>query len=338
MNISMQTLRGLAIMAVVLTHAQFDPTQIQANYIIQNLINIGVAGFIFLSGYFTNQQKVKENPLSFIKHRFKRLIIPYIFWTVSYLAFSYIRGTRYSFEEIAREVLLGYGTLYFILVLFYLTLFTPFIVKFKDHKIINILFYAVTPVTLIYCYWHQLEIGPLHFTGARMPTAWFIYYYLGIKMKNYTPTYSTKSLIMLACLGFALEVTETEILSLFTKDTRFAATPLRFTPFVYIISFILIFIKKKDHITKPNALSKIGDLSYGIYLFHIIALAFVAYAVRMLYNMTNPASNSMGISALFYILCVFLIFAITLYVSYYTVKYASKILPVKLLTLIGFQK
>lgn len=49
MNISMQTLRGLAIMAVVLTHAQFDPTQIQANYIIQNLINIGVAGFIFLS-------------------------------------------------------------------------------------------------------------------------------------------------------------------------------------------------------------------------------------------------------------------------------------------------
>ena len=54
MNISMQTLRGLAIMAVVLTHAQFDPTQIQANYIIQNLINIGVAGFIFLSGYFTN--------------------------------------------------------------------------------------------------------------------------------------------------------------------------------------------------------------------------------------------------------------------------------------------
>ena len=63
MNISMQTLRGLAIMAVVLTHAQFDPTQIQANYIIQNLINIGVAGFIFLSGYFTNQQKVKENPL-----------------------------------------------------------------------------------------------------------------------------------------------------------------------------------------------------------------------------------------------------------------------------------
>ena len=148
MNISMQTLRGLAIMAVVLTHAQFDPTQIQANYIIQNLINIGVAGFIFLSGYFTNQQKVKENPLSFIKHRFKRLIIPYIFWTVSYLAFSYIRGTRYSFEEIAREVLLGYGTLYFILVLFYLTLFTPFIVKFKDYKIINILFYAVTPVTL----------------------------------------------------------------------------------------------------------------------------------------------------------------------------------------------
>ena len=144
MNISMQTLRGLAIMAVVLTHAQFDPTQIQANYIIQNLINIGVAGFIFLSGYFTNQQKVKENPLSFIKHRFKRLIIPYIFWTVSYLAFSYIRGTRYSFEEIAREVLLGYGTLYFILVLFYLTLFTPFIVKFKDYKIINILFYAVT--------------------------------------------------------------------------------------------------------------------------------------------------------------------------------------------------
>lgn len=96
--------------------------------------------------------------------------------------------------------------------------------------------------------------------------------------------------------------------------------------------------QKKDHITKPNALSKIGDLSYGIYLFHIITLAFVAYGVRMLYNMTDPASNSMGISALFYILCVFLIFAITLYVSYYTVKYASKILPVKLLTLIGFQK
>ena len=171
-----------------------------------------------------------------------------------------------------------------------------------------------------------------------MPTAWFIYYYLGIKMKNYTPTYSTKSLIMLACLGFALEVTETGILSLFTTDTQFAATPLRFTPFVYIMSFILIFIKKKDHITKPNALSKIGDLSYGIYLFHIIAIAFVAYGIRMLYNMTDPVSNSMGISALFYILCVFLIFAITLYVSYYTVKYASKILPVKLLTLIGFQK
>lgn len=57
MNISMQTLRGLAIMAVVLTHAQFDPTQIQANYIIQNLINLKSATIIqyTIKGRFMNR-------------------------------------------------------------------------------------------------------------------------------------------------------------------------------------------------------------------------------------------------------------------------------------------
>lgn len=82
-----QFIRGILIFLVILIHCMYQNDTIYSNYIniiIRSTINFCVAIFIFLSGYFTNKEKVSENPKKYIYNRFKRLIIPLFIFSLLY--------------------------------------------------------------------------------------------------------------------------------------------------------------------------------------------------------------------------------------------------------------
>jgi fucose 4-O-acetylase-like acetyltransferase len=80
-----QIMRGICIITVVATHI-IDKRITNPNYemamFIQNIVNCAVTGFIFLAGYFINIDEVRSNSKQFIIRKSKRILIPYLIWSV----------------------------------------------------------------------------------------------------------------------------------------------------------------------------------------------------------------------------------------------------------------
>ena len=78
-NNTIQLIRALAIIAVVMIH--MTPSGMYQVFC-RPFINYAVATFLFLSGFLTKIDN--DNWISFYKKRIKRVLIPYLIWTVLY--------------------------------------------------------------------------------------------------------------------------------------------------------------------------------------------------------------------------------------------------------------
>jgi uncharacterized membrane protein YcfT len=96
-----QIIRGICIICVVLIHSQNgiiykDSGVYSFNYdywlIFRQLINFPVAVFVFLTAYFTNITKVIEKPWPYYISRCKRLVIPFMVWSILYSALSVVKN------------------------------------------------------------------------------------------------------------------------------------------------------------------------------------------------------------------------------------------------------
>ena len=334
---SFQIMRGICIISVVLTHIILKKSEtIEYDIWIQNLINIAVSGFVFLSGYFINIEKWKADSYSYLKKRITRLLIPYLLWSLFYICYNLLLGKDYSFLEIIKILALGKvaGPLYYLVVLLWLTLFTPFVLKKMDNKYWNVVFFLITPLSFLFLYYYQLNIGTIYFTGALFPTSWFVFYYLGLKWQKLSLKISYKTIIAALLLGYFLELIETYFILNFSNDMQFATTPLRFFPLFYIIPFLFLFLKIKYNTIQYNTiqyntiqliLKYLGDNSFGIYLCHIFFLGFVRAFVMKIINIENH-----------YIIYVFTTLALTLGVCSLIIMVSKKVFPKKFLSMIGF--
>lgn len=145
-------MRGICIIAVVLTHI-IDKKLINPNYevalIIQNIVNIAVTGFVFLTGYFINIDEVRTNTKKYIIRKSKRILIPYVLWSIFYVLSSIVLSHKnYTLVELVRMFLLGKasGPLYYCILYFLFILITPFVVKKMENKIWNIIFWFIMPI------------------------------------------------------------------------------------------------------------------------------------------------------------------------------------------------
>ena len=87
-----QFLRGILIFVVILIHTIYLNNEKYINCInigIRCLINFCVPLFIFISGYFVNKSKVKDNPRKYIKSRFYKIVIPLVCFSFVYTMIDY---------------------------------------------------------------------------------------------------------------------------------------------------------------------------------------------------------------------------------------------------------
>ena len=132
---SIDCMRGVAILAVLLIHvttrtleaSKFDLTDFSLTLFLNQITRFAVPLFFIISGFVLELSFKEESYWSFIKRRFSKIFIPYIFWS----AFYYLVIYNNNHDNSLKVILTGNASyqLYFIpaLLVFYCTF--PFIHK-----------------------------------------------------------------------------------------------------------------------------------------------------------------------------------------------------------------
>lgn len=299
--------------------------------ILRQLINFPVALFVFVAGYFVNTDKVEKNSCAYLLNRGGRLLLPYLVWSILYLAKDYVLNGSISIRHIFYSLCFGKAAtpFYYIVVMLQLTVLTPWLVKLKNRRWL----YAITPIYLVALYIYNIITGEMPRLYETFFSAWFLFYILGMDCRNgkwdnviskmkkcYIPILLCISLVEAAALlkaGCAI---------------GFASSQIKISSLIYTAAIAMLLMKGKDRKQDSwmikSILASIGDCSYGIFYVHMLVLLLIRKAVSVL-----------GFPQV-WILNFMACFILTACGSYLTVfgvrKFAERIGAEKYLTVIGF--
>lgn len=271
-----------------------------------SLANIGVPLFVILSGSLLLDRK--DTLINFVKKRFSRVIIPYIFWGVIFtLAFAFIfnKGTV---MEVALKVFSfapsGYANFFWFVPMILITYILIFIInklnEYNDKTLIICLILSLVLIALINLKYLPVKKPIFYFYYPAF--AVFGYYLSNVNLSYKTPRLSNKKL-MIIFLIFSILFYLAEILtvtSLSFKANHFK-TISQFSFLNILVTFtIFLFIRyfeenggKIFNYIKKGMIGKIiyslSICSYGIYLSHIVIKNYICLILL-------PVKNSISIT------------------------------------------
>lgn len=311
----LQAIRGLAIACVVCIHCL---PQCAASVVLRPFLNWAVAGFLFLSGLLTSESKILRGGVA---KRLHKVLIPYLVWSGIYLVVT----QRLTAGGIVKGVLFGTSSaqMYYLLVYAQLVMLTPLLYRvLRSHRL---LVYCVTPVFLL-----VREVAAI--VGVALPQvqvlfpAWLLFYVLGLDWGKVgrvaTRRCSLLPGLLVACLflqlvsGFAW---------LARADYNMATTQLKLSSMA-TSAVLVVLIGLTGHRLRQlfarSYLVKLGDLSFGIYLCHILVLSVV--------------TKVLGFVAIPALMATVVNLAVTLVVSACVVAVGATLLPRKVCEALGF--
>ena len=296
MTFSIDLIRAIAIMMVILVHSSFFPYRIPgeitngvvSNWFTANIFAaigyLGVPIFVMLNGaLLLNPEKSDEPMRVFFKKRFYRIGLPLIFWTFIFFVWSfYVHGTPATLSNVGKGLISGaYPTLWFLYLLVGLYLITPILrilVKNLDHSkftlLIGIWFLGTISVPIIHTF-TSFSYDPLLF----VITDWVGFYLLGIYLVNIkirpALTYIFLILGLAVAVGGAWFITA----SMGEEFTGFFHGYLSFNMIIASAALFLIligipqnrFFSIKNHVFN-RIIRWVGQNTLPIYLVHIIVL------------------------------------------------------------------
>ena len=193
-----QLLRGLAILAVVFIH---NTPGGKWSVICRPFLNFSVGMFLFLSGMLSSAQK--WNP----KNRIRKVIIPYIFWTLIYVVLNNLKTPQIIPRTFLVALIKGdaAGMMYYIFVYCEFTLLIPMIDKLARSRY-KYAGFMITPAEII-----LMRLGPMlmstQTSGALKAVmhisclGWFTYFYLGYLLGNNLLQLKMKNRNLIFALG-----------------------------------------------------------------------------------------------------------------------------------------
>lgn len=304
-NSNIQILRAIAIIAVVLIHT--CPSGLPQVFI-RPFINFGVAAFLFLSGYLTDISKIETK--QFYKKRILRVIIPYIIWSIIYTTVKFVGNGDFNIKQYAINLLTAdsAATLYYIFVYIQFVLLTPLLGKLL-HKKYWWIGFLVTPLALVLRYYWL-------FNGVTVPggvvsvlwdnccLAWFVFYYLGLYLKNIAKRrgFDVRKLGILYLLAIVFQIFEGYAWYMM-GDTNFG-TQIKLSSIITSLIFVLLaycFINNGKYKGKNKLLIKVGDYSFGIYLTHLMVIRFLSAVIPFWTHIPFVLNSfiTLGVSLLF---------------------------------------
>lgn len=270
-----QMVRGLCIVSVVICHSinalAFDHSSFEYNYwlILRSVMNFPVALFFFLSGYFVKAEETLDYK-SYLKTKLWRLLSPYIFWALVYTLID-VAYFGFSPVEFVRDILSGGSApqMYFMLVIIQLALLTPLLIKGLKNKTVRIILYFVTPINMILMYVYAIAGGPQMPRVGWLFTAHLLFYIIGLD-RNKIKFTSLRTAIILAVSALGLRIVESYILVSYLPNAEIFRFSIASILYPLTLINLLFAMKPKFMISSNNILSKLGNVSYGVFYIHFI--------------------------------------------------------------------
>ena len=286
--------------AVILIHCQAQGHTVLAEYyqiVFRQVINFAVAVFIFMAGYFARPYKMSGGSYW---NRLKKLLIPYILWSVFYSA---VNGSGPDLSRIVYDLLTGraQAQLYYIVVLVELTLITPLLMKALDKRKWSVIILTITPIYLI------LSCGYRYVTGAELAwmgrdfCSWIIFYYTGMLIKHYGWSMKKQNALLTAyILTLLVSITEGMIVNFKLGMFSMAIGQINVITMLYSLTVIALIMncwaeRQEKSVQKyvgaesgylglkyriRDALVYIGNISFGIYFCHTFVLRCVNFVLK----------------------------------------------------------
>lgn len=273
---SIQVLRGLAIIAVVLIHN--TPAGLPQVFV-RPFLNYSVALFLFLSGLLSHAQN--RTPWK----RIKKVIVPYIVWTLIYTVLRNIGSIPMIPGSFLKNVLTAGAAdpLYYVFVYCEFTLLLPLIDKMARTKF-KYFGFIIAPVEIICMRTLPLITGHVQ-TGEWLETVmsisclgWFTFFYLGYLMGNRLIAVKKRPGLWMGLLVVSILLQIAEGYWQYTKGITNCGTQLKLSAVFTNVCFLMLayqFIERENK-RECRVLRVLGDDSFAIYLSHVAVMQLLS--------------------------------------------------------------
>ncbi len=297
---SFDAFRGFAVIAVVAIHAvdtaflwRYSSTGTWNFFSLvtyRQLLNFAVPAFIFISGYWMSKKPVKSlgDYKTFLKRRFSRVLIPYLFWSCLLLGCGAIRTHHIDITQIIFKLLMGRASsiCFFIIVICQFYIITPLLQYINRKRYGLILVLILNVISLLSAYLSRLYFNYWIPVSVAF-YSWIIFYEIGLLVGNHDnkKTFIPENMrfVILPAILVTLLISAMESMFLLSKygSIYFAISPTKYPPFLYsgCIIFGFLFVRKRIKCW-PKFLVTLGSYSFGIYLMHIFVLRYVTGVVQ----------------------------------------------------------
>lgn len=266
-----QICRAIAIIAVVGIHTCGYGI---VSLLIRPILNFSVAAFLFISGLLTKEEI--GDLKGFYKKRIARVLVPYLLWSIIYAI------ANKSYGGFIYKLLTGQccSIYYYILVYIQLSLLAPLINKFVRSKYWELGF-VVSPIAIIIQYIFTFSGNTLSFPwNANLFFVWLIYFYFGMCIRS--KRIEVKNVkIKIIIMAFLVQYIEVAFWAFIMNNGSMATTQIKISAMLTSLVVICIgynWITNNQKLNDGffgNVLINIGDISFGIYLTHVLLIRHI---------------------------------------------------------------
>lgn len=282
-------MRFLAAVAVIFVHVSqgimsssngLGSMQWWAADFYQALSYWGVPVFVMISGaLLLNPKRVYINNKEFYKKRVHRLLPPLIFWSIVYIAWSFLKAkvthTNYGINDIFTNLLAGtpYYHMWYVYMVFGLYLITPYlrkVVRYSTKKELLTLSIFIMFLSIFTVYTSNIQIEVTLFL-QKFP------YYIGYFILGYLIMDSKFKIKIIYFLATIILSEIIIILGAYIFNNPYAFYN-NFSPLMIIVAISLMFIIKNIHKKIPiskDIREKLVSFSLGAYLIHPLILSVI---------------------------------------------------------------
>lgn len=284
-DLAFEAFRGLAIAAVVLGHAQaptlqsfpYDPSG-QGNFYftlcLRQVLKFAVPCFLFVSGYWLAHARIESwgDYRAFLRKRVSRIAIPYLGWSLFFIALRSVYRHSFSLTDTIQDLLLGQaqGPYWFIVMLLQFYVLAPLFIAWGRSKSALRWIVVCHVIAVGASYGLRFYIKDLPFTYYNVPFVMYLTFFsMGIYLRLNPAAIErirTSWVVILMLVTLLLSLVEALLLLRFGY-IEFATSPVKLSCFCYSV-FVLIFLLKIRHLRWPRVLVLMGEYSFGIYFMH----------------------------------------------------------------------
>lgn len=283
-NFYFDYLRAIAIFMVVGIHSYNSENQEQVCLFFRNLLNCSVPLFLAISGFFLSKKDLytSKNYMDFLRVQVPRVYIPMLMWSLPFVIFS-LRGGHSCLSTSLNFLLGGFGGFYFITLILQYYLLLPSMSKVLKQTSLGgvILAFFVSEISIAIIIYMRVVCSmniPLLLYAGFFPV-WLVFYMTGIYLGRFIDRdYCIKLPLLLVLVGLILSQIESSYL-VRHYGTGFGIKP---SSFIYSVGMLfLLFSSRTENFIRKilgdsnKLLIYIGNISFAIYLVHLVLLGHV---------------------------------------------------------------